>query len=81
MCERQEVLIDHDRQYVLTADAAGQLYLAVCSGGIAVETVVLALSKSERDQFMVEGKRALDRLALRLAKQRSHYSSRIMDSK
>lgn len=81
MCGRKDVLIDRDRQYVLTDDAAGQLNLEVCSGGIAVETFVRALSKRERDPFMVEGKSALDRLALRLAKQRSQYSSRITASK
>lgn len=73
MTERQELLVDRDRMYALTRDGAGDLYLEVVSGGIAMENVVVKLNDYEAGQYVKDGKPFLDRLALDIARNREKY--------
>ena len=75
---RTEILIDHHLMYALTSDETGQLFLEVAHGGIAMENLVLPLSREEGSLYKTRGKPVLDELAKSLLRDRKRYADRLL---
>lgn len=76
MSSSRKLLVDQEKMFSLTEEE-GEIFLNVVCGGFAMERLSMKMRPEEIEAYDKEGKSFLDRLALKICKQRSDYADRL----